>query len=258
MKLCVLGSSSSGNSVLASSGSTTVLFDAGFSARELGRRLAAAGHALAEVAAVCISHEHRDHTAGVPVLGRRHGIPVYANAGTVERMRQTPALDRLRYRVFQTGSPFEIGDLHIEPFSVPHDAADPVGFVVSAGSTRVGIATDLGMGTTLIRERLGSCRALVLESNHDEDMLRQSQRPWSLKQRIAGRQGHLSNRRAVEMLLEIAAGGVEHVFLAHLSEQCNAPEAALCAARRELAEAGWDRIGLSLTYPDRISEVWAG
>jgi phosphoribosyl 1,2-cyclic phosphodiesterase len=256
--VCVLGSSSAGNSILVRSETTAVLVDAGFSAREIARRLAEVGLEPGALAAVCVSHEHADHTAGLVALQRRHGVPLYANAGTIEILRRDAAQAGLAWRVFSTGSPFEIGDLRFEPFAVPHDACDPVGFVVSRGAVRAGIATDLGMATTLIRERLRGCRVLVLESNHDEELLRHSRRPWALKQRILGRQGHLSNRGAVEMLLEIAGPGLEQVFLAHLSQECNDAAFALREVRRRLDEAGWASVRVSLTYPDRRSETWTG
>jgi phosphoribosyl 1,2-cyclic phosphodiesterase len=258
LRVCVLGSSSAGNSVYVGSGSTHVLVDAGFSARETERRLKSIGVAAESIGGICVSHEHADHTAGLAVLHRRRGVPVYANAATAEALSRSPTCVDLPWRIFTTGAAFEIGDLRIEPFSVPHDAYDPVGFVIASGAVRVGIATDIGMATTLILERLRHCQAVVLESNHDEFMLQSSPRPWSLKQRIASRHGHLSNRHAAEVIRGICGPHLRHVFLAHLSRECNEVDLALRAALEGLEAVNARHIHLAPTYPDRVSEVWAG
>ncbi len=256
MRLCVLGSSSAGNSVYIASGNTGLLVDAGFSSRELVRRLAVIGVSPQDLHGVCISHEHVDHVCGLSVLHRRHAVPVYANAGTIEGLERGRAPAGVTWNVFTTGSPFSVGNLTIEPFAVPHDASEPVGFLVSDGRTTIGVATDMGMPTTLIRARLARCDAVVIESNHDVDMLYRSPRPWALKQRILGRQGHLSNERAIEMLLDIAGSRLRQVYLAHLSRECNEESAALTDARRALVEAGHGNVHVQLTFPDRVSDVW--
>lgn len=254
LRVCVLASGSSGNSVYVGSESTGILVDAGLSCREIERRLAAVGLSLTNVRAVCLTHEHEDHKAGVGILHRRAGLPLYANAGTIEALQRDAKLRGVRWTVFTTGQRFAIGDLAIEPFSVPHDSYDPVGFVIEAGGARVGVVTDMGMPTTLIRERLRNCGVLILESNHDEDLLRDAPRPWSLKQRIRGRQGHLSNRQAGELLDEVAGPLLRHVFLAHLSTDCNHPPLALEAVQRILGRACEQEVRVWLTYPDRVSE----
>lgn len=256
VRVCVLGSGSSGNCTYVASDSTAILVDAGLSSRETARRLGEIGADLARVRAVCVSHEHGDHTAAVRTLCRRHGIALYANTGTLEALRRDPRIAELPWQVFTNGSPFQVGDISVEPFSVPHDAYDPVGFVFSSGGVRVGVVTDMGIPTTLIRERLRTCQAVIVEANHDEKLLQNAARPWHLKQRILGRQGHLSNEAAAEMLGEIAGPGLQQVFLAHLSEDCNRGELALQTAERRLKKAGHAHIRVSLTYPDRISEVW--
>ena len=140
--------------------------------------------------------------AGLRVLQQRHDIPVYANAGTRNGIQRMPRANEIAMRIFQTGSAFDIGDITVEPFSVPHDAYEPVGFRLQAGNTCVGVVTDLGMGTALVRDRLKGCHAVVIESNHDEDLLREAPRPWPLKQRIRSRQGHLSNIDAARLIAE--------------------------------------------------------
>jgi phosphoribosyl 1,2-cyclic phosphodiesterase len=257
LRVCILGSGSSGNCAFVGSESTGILIDAGLSAREIARRLGEIGAGVPSISAVCVSHEHNDHTAGLRILHEKHGISVYANQGTVEGLSRDARLAGLRWTVFTTGAPFDVGDMTIEPFSVSHDAFEPVGFAISSGSARVGIVTDIGTPTTLVRERLKGCHAVVVESNHDEQMLRDAARPWHLKQRISGRQGHLSNRGAAAMICDIAGPQLHHVFLAHLSEECNRPELARRTASEMLAQAGHGHVKVSLTFPDKVSEVWA-
>ncbi|NLE66940.1 MAG: MBL fold metallo-hydrolase [Lentisphaerae bacterium] len=254
---CVLASGSSGNCIYVESGATRLLVDAGLSCRETGRRLAAIGRSLDGIQAVCVTHDHSDHTSGLRTLHSRYGVRLYANAGTCDVLGADHALKPLPWTVFTTGSAFDVGDIHVEPFSVPHDAAEPVGFILESGGARVGIVTDIGMPTHLVRERLRACRALIMEANHDERLLEQADRPWALKQRIAGRQGHLSNRAAAEMIAEIAGNGLTHVFLAHLSSDCNRPELALETVRGILRDRGHGAIEIKLTHPDRPGEMWS-
>jgi phosphoribosyl 1,2-cyclic phosphodiesterase len=254
LTLCVLASGSSGNATYVASGSTRLLIDAGLSARQTEARLAMIGVSLDSVSALCVTHEHGDHTAGILRLHRRTSAPVYANAGTIEALERASSLG-IAWQVFTTGQSFRVGDLTVHPFSVPHDSYDPVGFAIEAdGGGRVGVATDMGVATVLVRERLRDCAAMVVEANHDEQMLRDADRPWSLKQRIAGRQGHLSNRQAGELVAELAGTVTRVVFLSHLSSDCNRPEAALGTVTRILADRGLGHIAVKLTYPDRPSE----
>jgi phosphoribosyl 1,2-cyclic phosphodiesterase len=254
-KLCVLASGSKGNCTVMATESTRILIDAGLSGKETDRRLREAGWELDAIDAICVSHEHDDHKASLGILQRRLGVPLYSNAGTIEALERTPKQSGLEWRVFTNGSPFEVGDLLVEPFSVPHDSYDPVGFIVKAGDIRIGIVTDMGTPTELIRQRLRGCRAIVMEANHDEGMLRDAPRPWSLKQRISGRQGHLSNAQAGDLLAEVAGERLEVVFLAHLSDDCNAPALAEKTVRDALDSAGHTHVRICHTYSDRISDV---
>ena len=256
LKVCMLGSGSSGNSTLIASATTGILLDAGLSARRITERLAQTGMPVGELNAICVSHEHQDHTRGLRILNRKHGIPVYANVGTVDALSRSDELSALPWTLFTTGHAFPVGDLIIEPFSVPHDAYDPVGFIVTGGGVRVGVVTDMGMATSLIRERLRCCHAVVVESNYDEKMLQEAQRPWALKQRIRGRQGHLSNQGSAQLLAEIAGPELRRVYLAHISEECNRHDIALEITRTALAKAGCQHVEVSVGYPDRISEMW--
>ena len=225
MKFCTLASGSAGNCILVESDGTYLLVDAGLACAEIVRRLAEVGVAPDDISGIVVTHEHTDHVRGVHVLSRRFRIPVYANSGT---FRATPALEKAgRLVFFETGNPFTIGGLAVTPFSLSHDAADPVGFVISDGRKTLGIAADLGVATRLVVERLRGADALVVESNHDPEMLERGPYPWPLKQRIAGRLGHLSNEDCGALVQELLHPGLRHVVLAHLSETNNAPELAL-------------------------------
>ena len=251
LRVCVLASGSSGNCIHVESATTALLVDAGISARETLRRMEAAGLDPAKLRAICVTHEHSDHTTGIVQLRKKLGVALYANGDTARAVRDAGHLD---WQLFDSGSPFAVGDIELLPFRLPHDAYDPVGFVLSCGGARLGIATDLGMPTQLARERLRGCQLVVLEANHDETLLHSSFRPWALKQRILGRQGHLSNETAAALLADIAGDTLQQVFLAHLSRECNNLDLALLTVRRHLAAAGLARIRVLPTHPDKPSE----
>jgi phosphoribosyl 1,2-cyclic phosphodiesterase len=257
LQVCILASGSSGNSIFISSDTTRILVDAGISAKALAGRLAEIEVEPTDIQAICVSHEHDDHVRGLRVMHRRHGMALYGNNGTIEAIRRDAKNRALPWQVFSTGSPFTIGDLTLHPFPVPHDAYEPVGFTIACGEDQIGIATDLGTPTALIRERLRPCRMVVLEANHDERMLMDAPRPWHLKQRIRGRQGHLSNDHAATMLAEIAGPQLSHVFLAHLSGDCNQEHLALRAAKASLERCGNHHVEVRVAFPDRVSEVWS-
>ncbi len=255
LTVCVLASGSAANCIYVASPTTRILVDAGLSGRETQKRFEQLGVDVTSVHAVCLTHEHDDHRAALKTLHTRHGIGLYANAGTIDAIERDGKLGPVAWQVFATGVPFPLGDLTVEPFSVPHDSFDPVGYVVEHAGSRVGLVTDIGMATHAVRERLRGCRAIVLESNHDEEMLRNSSRPWSLKQRILGRQGHLSNAQAGELLASVAGPELRYVFLAHLSVDCNRPEVAVGTVRRLLDAAGHGHVEIKLTYAERPSDV---
>jgi phosphoribosyl 1,2-cyclic phosphodiesterase len=257
LEVCVLASGSTGNAVYVASANTRLLIDAGLSARQIAVRLEQLGVVPESLNGICISHEHGDHVSGLRVLQKRHGIPVYTNAGTLNGIRRQPKADEISARVFQTGATFEIGDITIEPFSVPHDAYEPVGFRLQTSTTCIGIVTDLGMSTSLIREKLRGCHAIVVEANHDEDLLREAPRPWALKQRIRSRQGHLSNIDAARLIAECATDALQHVYLAHLSSDCNTPDTALRTVASQLRLDNLGHITLEVSHAHQISSVWS-
>ncbi len=233
MRVCLLASGSKGNSLFVETGDTKLLIDAGLSAREITCRLEAIGVCASELNGILISHEHVDHIRGAGTLARRFKIPVlisYPTSNkTQEHFRSVSLIE------FESGCSFEFRDVLIDPFPTTHDSADPVGFVIDSSEARIGFATDLGIVTRLVREKLRKSRVLVLESNHDEDMLLNGPYPWHLKQRIKSRHGHLSNAESAELIFEIMHSELEGVFLAHLSEANNLPEIALEVCRKKLS-----------------------
>jgi len=257
MRFCVLGSGSSGNCIYVSSGATSLLVDAGLSGKETLKRLALAGLDHSSIQAILLTHEHSDHVGALGVLHRRLKAAIYANSGTIQGVESSLGKQNLPWQVFSTGFPFQVGDITVEPFTVCHDGLDPVGFTFASGGVRIGIVTDIGMVTTVVRERLKNCAALVVEANHDEKLLKDAQRPWALKQRIAGRQGHLANSGAAELVVECAGPVLTKVFLAHISSDCNKPELAVRTVHEALRGRLFDRVDVALTYADRPTEVWS-
>jgi phosphoribosyl 1,2-cyclic phosphodiesterase len=255
MKLCILASGSSGNCTFLSSGKTRILIDAGISAKRTVDRLAEIGERIEEIDAICVTHEHGDHIAGLRVLQKKYDIEIYANAGTFEGIRAARQGGEVRCKQFTTGSRFEIGDVVVEPFAVPHDAREPVGFIVEAGEQTIAMATDIGIVTNLLREKLRRCTVVILEANHDEDMVHKADRPWRLKQRILGNQGHLSNRAASGVIAEVATESLTHLFLAHLSSDCNSPSHARKHFEEVLTAAGHDHVNLYLAGASGVSDI---
>jgi len=228
----VLASGSSGNAALVATENTRILVDAGLSVKDLTRRLALAGEQPERLTAVLITHEHSDHVAGLVRLVRRHRIPVYLThrtAPTIDWQDTAPALE-----TFQAGARFSVGDIDVDSFTIPHDAADPVGFCFHSAGIKIGLATDLGYITESIKYHLRGTHLLLLESNHDLDMLKVGPYPWSVKQRVMSRMGHLSNNGMSEFLLSDWAPAAANLILGHLSEHNNHPEIVRLVASQAL------------------------
>jgi phosphoribosyl 1,2-cyclic phosphodiesterase len=253
MEICVLASGSKGNCTYVSDGETALLIDIGLSAKETVARLHSAGIDPATIQAILFSHDHRDHFCGAEVFSRKFPVRLLANEGTASGIDRAFPKRRLEWEIFETASSFDIGNLHIEAFSVPHDASDPVGFVITQGKTRLGVVTDLGQSTPLVVHKLSSCDAIVLESNHDYDMLMASDRPWTLKTRIAGRSGHLSNVQATELLQQVISDRLRLLLLAHLSEECNTHHLAQCLMRETLLSCRRPDIDMVALRQDAVS-----
>jgi phosphoribosyl 1,2-cyclic phosphodiesterase len=237
MRFASLGSGSRGNATLIESGPTLVMVDCGFSRRETERRMGRLGCSATQLAAILVTHEHGDHIRGVCALARQYDVPVWLSAGT-QLMLRDEALPEIQRFDGQTG--ICLGDLEIQPFTVPHDAREPCQFVFADGNHRFGLLTDTGRITAHIRACLDGCDALMLECNHDPDMLARGPYSASLKARVGGPLGHLSNAQAAGLLQSIDCSRLQHVVAAHLSDKNNHPELARAALAESLGCAtGW-------------------
>jgi len=250
VKLTILGSGSSGNCAYVETGETRLLVDAGFSPRQIRQRLAGISRVPENLTAILVTHEHSDHIQGLAGIAEKLNIPVYCNRATKEEIEHLLKV-RIDFRLFTTGAGFEVGDIAVETFSIPHDAQDPVGFLLRTSAGNIGFATDLGHFTRLVGERVRHANALVLESNHDVKMLQDCKhRPWSLKQRILGRHGHLSNEAAAEAIEQIMTAEMRHLYLGHLSRECNKPELAHKVMTAKLQQIGASHVQLQLAAQD--------
>ncbi len=267
----ILGSGSSGNCAYVETSEARLLVDAGFSPLQIRKRLAGIGRTPENLSAILITHEHSDHISGLMGLADKFRIPVYCNRGTQDgtvwalkskwasKKKSLPegpeGTEQLKasidWRIFPTGGGFDVGDIHIESFSIPHDAQDPVGYLLRTASGTIGFATDLGHVTKLVLERIRCANILVLESNHDVKMLQACpRRSWSLKQRILGRHGHLSNETAAETIAQILSAELKQLYLAHLSRECNEPGLAHRVMARQLQILGATHVQLQVAAQD--------
>ena len=239
MRFASLGSGSEGNGLVVEAGSTRVLVDCGFAVRTTVKRLARLGLEPDSITAILVTHEHTDHVGGVPAFAARHSIPVWSTFGTLAAVSsQFEGMSRVYG--FDSHRGFAIGALEIMPIPVPHDAREPVAYVIGDGARRVGILTDIGVSTPHVEDCLSGCDALVLECNHDLGMLETGAYPPALKQRIAGRLGHLHNEAAAGILSRIDTSRLSHVIAAHLSQQNNTPSLARAALSKALGcPPGW-------------------
>ncbi len=223
MRIASLGSGSRGNGTLIDDGRTCVLVDLGFTLKETQRRLKRLGKAPHQVDAVLVTHEHADHIHGVALFARKYKCPVYLTPGTYDanRMGALPQLRRINCH-----KPFHIDSLGIVPVPVPHDAKEPCQYIISSDGIRIGVLTDLGHVTPFIEEQYAKCNALLLECNHDTQMLADGPYPYPLKQRVGGNHGHLNNDQAAELLGKIQLSTLQHLVISHVSEKNNAPDLA--------------------------------
>jgi len=240
VSLTVLASGSRGNTALVCSTRTRVLVDAGISCRETFKRLKAVGEDPHQLSAIVITHEHSDHVAGLAVLARKLNIPIFMTGPThhawarAERDANGELPPVAKLEIFNPGRRFQIGDIEVTPFTIPHDAADPVGFTFRTEGAKLAVATDLGYLPPNVCDHLRGCDVLVLESNHDVEMLRVGPYPWSVKQRVMSRVGHLSNHALADFFRADYDGSASYIVLAHISEQNNHPELARGAAMSAL------------------------
>lgn len=235
MRVRIIGSGSSGNVLYVESGDTRVLVDVGLSARETVRRLTEAGIDPSSIDGIIVTHEHGDHARGVSVFARSHDVPVYTTAATREACQFGRFEAKMRFAEVRSSESFQIGAIDFHPFTVPHDAVDSFAITIEANGTKVALVTDLGYITQLVCDRVRGADVLILESNHDVEMLKICPHyPWSLKQRVLSKHGHLSNDHVATFLAEEFDGRARHVVLAHLSKNTNHPEVARLAALQAL------------------------
>lgn len=252
-RIISLYSGSGGNAFLIADGETCILIDAGKNAKRLCEAIRSCGYAPEQIAAIFITHEHSDHISALPVFLKKHPIPVHAAEGCAARLEEQPTVAPLVVRhplVFRE----TVGAMTVTSFPTPHDSRASVGYRIEIGSGedafRIGIATDIGMVTPQIEEGLTGCRAVILESNHDPDMLRDGSYPPDLKRRIASTRGHLSNPESAALAAKLAESGTERFLLAHLSQENNTPELALGEAVACVAD---ERVFLSAASPEEIT-----
>lgn len=248
--ICVLGSGSKGNCTYVRADKVHCLVDAGLRYDDLRNRLEAIGADICDIRHILITHEHNDHISGLRKFTKKHQVTVHVNASTYLKISSELPAD---YSINVFDNPFKIDDINVTPFPVSHDAVDPVAYCFQYGTKKISVLTDTGYATNLVKEHIRGSNALVLETNHDEDMLRTGAYPWPLKQRISGKLGHLSNRQAADTLSEIAGENLQHVFLAHLSAENNSPALAWKTVHAVLPVA--NKPSLLMTHQDRVSEL---
>lgn len=248
---CPLASGSKGNCLYLGTPQTKILIDAGISAKATAQRLAQLNVDLDDIDAILITHEHGDHIQGLKTLAFQRKIPLLCNSETAKGIysyfRECPT-----FKIFVTGEPFEFADLEIHPFSIPHDTLDPVGFTIRYNSTKLGICTDLGFATCQVEQQLKGCDYLYVEANHQISMVHACSRPMTYKQRVLGRHGHLSNDACGQLLAQIAHSKLQHVYLAHLSSECNHPETARKVVEEILNPKNFF-LDISIAHQEKIS-----
>lgn len=236
LEITILASGSNGNAALVRTETASFLVDAGLSTKELTLRLGKCGVEPRDLCAILVTHEHGDHTKGLAQWSKKHATPIYCNRQTATVLRDK-VTDFEGWKIFESGAEFPLEGVTVRSFLIPHDAVEPVGFVIRSNGRSFGFLTDLGHATTLVTESLRGVEALLIEANYDEELLQKdTRRPWSIKQRIQSRHGHLSNAAAAETVSQIRHDNLGHLLLGHLSRDCNSEELAMGAMQRILGE----------------------
>src|SRR3990167_4675320 len=249
--MCPLASGSRGNSIYIGTEKTKILVDAGISLKDLTARLAQIQVDIKDIDAVLITHEHIDHIRGLAVLCKKWNTPIFANRETAAMIAQEASF-LPRFKIFSTGEDFQFGDMKICPFSIQHDAMEPVAFTFEMKNIKVGVCADLGFATTLVMHRLQNCDYLYIEANHEPSMVEACSRPRVYKNRVLSRQGHLSNEACAELVCHVYNPQLKHIYLAHLSSECNNPELAIKKVKEALLQEGKE-VQISVALQDEIS-----
>lgn len=248
---CPLASGSKGNALFFGSKKAKLLIDAGLSSKILRKKLFEINIDLDDIDAILISHEHSDHISGLKTLALKRNIPIFANSETAKEILLSLGGEKPKFKIFTTGETFIFEDIEIHPFSIQHDAMDPVAFTLKTEGIKVGICTDLGFPTTLVANRLKQCHYLLLEANHEPSMVYASSRPQVYKTRVLGKNGHLSNEMCGKLLQSVFHEELKHVHLAHLSQECNHPQTALKVVKEQLQQD----IEISIASQDSLGKV---
>jgi phosphoribosyl 1,2-cyclic phosphodiesterase len=248
---CPLASGSRGNCIYLGTGETRLLIDAGLSGKAIKERLAQIGVAIEEIDAVLVSHEHHDHIQGLKVLSGRLSKPILTNQPTAYAIQGAMAKPP-SFKLFSTGETFFFKDLEIHPFSIQHDAEDPVAFTIKFRDIKIGVCTDLGFATQVVKQHLKECDYLYVESNHEPSMVHACPRPHSYKQRVLSRTGHLSNTSCAELIESVYHQKLKHVYLAHLSSECNSSTKALQVVNAHL-EKSQVKLSISVAAQETVS-----
>jgi len=247
---CPLASGSKGNVTYLGTERTKLLIDVGIGIRTLTQRLSDLCVDIRTIDAILISHEHLDHIRSAERVATKYQIPLLANSETAKAMlsifKGVP-----KFKIFSTGEGFVVGDIHIHPFSIQHDTMDPVAFTFCVDQLKIGVCTDLGFATTLVQSHLQDCDYLCVEANHDPSLVHGSSRPPICKQRILGRQGHLSNLSCAQLIDKVYHPKLKHIYLAHLSQECNHPQLAIDYVRKQLGDR---QVDISIAHQDKMSK----
>lgn len=254
VRFLILASSSAGNSAYITDGLTHLLVDCGLSRKETFARLEANGVDPCCIDAILVTHEHCDHVSGLPAIAKKLAKPVYLTQSTAAAL--DTGKEAQYFQTFQAGAKLSIGSFEVQSFSLPHDAEDPVGFTFSSNGRKVGICTDLGYMPDSIRYHLQDCELILLESNHDLEMLKVGPYPWSLKQRVMSRRGHLSNDVVSQFILDDISARTRTLVLGHLSEQNNLPALAHMVAAQAIGRRGLTSLDLSVSEPRKLSQFF--
>jgi phosphoribosyl 1,2-cyclic phosphodiesterase len=253
LRFTILSSGSTGNATVVTNGDCTLLVDAGLSAKRLEQLMRERNVNGSDIEAIFVTHEHSDHIKGLGVLSRKYNLPIYANRKTWEELdRLIGDVDVERRRIFETGERLRFGTMTVESYGISHDAAEPVGYCFYDGGEKLGLATDLGYMSAKVKEKLMDSDVLVLETNHDVEMLRMGRYPWSVKRRILGDTGHLSNESAGEALCDILDGKTRRVYLAHLSRDHNLMDLARLTVNNMIRE----RVGAKRANQVRLMDTY--